>query len=283
MENLNQKSLLAILAHPDDESFGPGGTLSFYAHGGVDVHIAIATDGAAGSMAEGHEVAREELAQVRGQELIAAVNILGGNLHTLGYRDSGMKGDPANEHPDAFINSDDSEAICKVVELIRTYRPQVIMTHDETGGYFHPDHIRCWEVTTAAFHAAGDPEQFPELNLPPHHPERLYYTAIPKSRINWFVRLQRLMGRDPERVGRNKDINLTKLGIPDEKIHAHIDIRPSWEIKREASAEHKTQGGGGAFFRFFPNWVNKQLFGKEMFMRAHPSTPDGFRETSFFS
>ena len=89
--------MLVILAHPDDESFGMGGSIAKYAAEGVEVHIAIATDGAAGSVAEGHDAVRDELASVRAVELEKAVTILGGQLHTLGYRDSGMKGDEAND------------------------------------------------------------------------------------------------------------------------------------------------------------------------------------------
>lgn len=161
------KTLLAIFAHPDDESFGPGGTLAKYAAEGVDVHIAIATDGAAGSMAEGHEVEREQLASVRSKELEAAVKILGGTLHRLGYRDSGMKGDPANDDPQAWIRADEEEAVRRVVQLIRELRPHIIITHDETGGYFHPDHIQCWNITTKAFHAARGSLCFPSYRSGP--------------------------------------------------------------------------------------------------------------------
>lgn len=274
--------MLVVLAHPDDESFGMGGTLAKYAAAGVDVHIAIATDGAAGSMAEGHEVAHETLAAVREKELQKAVDILGGHLHMLGYRDSGMSGGPDNDHPAAFVNGDETEAIGKVVALIRTVRPHVIVTHDETGGYFHPDHIRCWKITTAAFHAAGDPNCFPEQGLPPFQPQKLFYTAIPKSRMAWFIKIQRLRGQDPTRLGRNKDIDLTRLGIADENIHAQIDIRPVWEVKRAASAAHKTQGGGTTFFRFLPNWLNRRLFGVETFMQAHPPPQGGKRRAELF-
>ncbi|HZD11702.1 MAG TPA: PIG-L family deacetylase, partial [Candidatus Binatia bacterium] len=136
-----KRTLLAVLAHPDDESFGPGGTLARYAAQGVDVHIVIATNGAAGSVVEEYEAAREQLAQVRREEVEAAVEILGAELHLLGYRDSGYIGDPANEHPEALINVDKREAAAEVVRLIRELRPQVVLTHDEFGGYFHPDHI----------------------------------------------------------------------------------------------------------------------------------------------
>lgn len=278
---MEQKRLLAILAHPDDESFGPGGTLARYAAAGTAVHIAIATDGAAGSVAEGHEESRHNLVEVRAKELDAAVAILGGTLHRLGFRDSGMTGDPANQHPEAFINADLHEAIGRVVRLIREIRPQVVITHDETGGYFHPDHIMCWKIVTPAFHAAGDPTQYPEYG-PAYQPQRLYYTAMPQRWIKIFIALMRLRRQDPTQAGRNKDIDLTKLGMPTERIHAHIDIRPVWETKQRASAEHASQGGGGAFVRLLPRWVVKQVLGRELFMRAHPPAPNGWREQELF-
>jgi LmbE family N-acetylglucosaminyl deacetylase len=274
------KRLLAILAHPDDESFGPGGTLSRYASAGVEVHIAIATDGAAGSVAEGHEESHANLVEVRSKELDAAVAILGATLHRLGYRDSGMTADPANEHPEAFINADTEEAIGRVVRLIRQIRPHVIITHDETGGYYHPDHIMCWKVVTPAFHAAGDPNQYPEAGEP-YQPQRLYYTAMPKRWIQFFSLIMRLRGQDPSQAGRNKDIDLTKLGMPNERIHARIDIRPTWEVKQRASAEHASQGGGG-LTRYLPRSLSKWLLGRELFMRAHPPAPNGWREHDLF-
>lgn len=276
------KALLAILAHPDDESFGPGGTLAKYAAQGVDVHIAIATDGAAGSVVKGHEEKRAELAAVRSVELDEAVRILGGTLHRLGYRDSGMKGDEANDHPEAFIRSDLDEAVGRVVRLIREIRPQVVLTHDETGGYFHPDHIRCWEVTTAAFEAAGNPEKYPEQNLPPYQPERLYYTAFPKRYVNIGIALMRLTRKDPTKAGLNGDIDLTKLGMPNEKINARIDIRNYWQVKKEASAAHATQGGGGMLTSLLPDWFLRQLLGRELFMRAYPPLQPGEREQDLF-
>ncbi|MBP7998374.1 MAG: PIG-L family deacetylase [Chloroflexi bacterium] len=277
------KTLLAIFAHPDDESFGPGGTLAKYAAEGVDVHIAIATDGAAGSMAEGHEVEREQLASVRSKELEAAVKILGGTLHRLGYRDSGMKGDPANDDPQAWIRADEEEAVRRVVQLIRELRPHIIITHDETGGYFHPDHIQCWNITTKAFHAAADPSAFPHIGPAPHQPERLYYSAFPNRWVKFFVFLMRLRGMDPRKMGRNKDIDFTRLGLPGAKVHTRINYRPYWDIKGLASAQHKTQGGGVGFNRWMPLWMQKWLFGRETFMRAYPPVPDGYREEDLFA
>jgi mycothiol S-conjugate amidase len=276
------KRLLAVLAHPDDESFGPGGTLARYAAEGVDVHIAIATDGAVGSVIDEYADARERLVAIREKELETAVNILGATLHTLGYRDSGYINDPANGHPDAFVQADEEEAVCKVVKLMRRIRPHVVITHDENGGYFHPDHIQCWKITMAAFHAAGDADQFPDLGLEPYQPQRLYYTAFPNRWVKFFVLLTRLRGQDPTKIGRNQDVDMTKLGVDPKKIHAVIDYRPYWDVKRSASAAHASQGGGRGGPRRLPEWLQKRLFGNETFTRAYPPAPDGFREKDLF-
>jgi mycothiol S-conjugate amidase len=276
-------TLLAVLAHPDDESFGIGGTLARYADEGVDVHIAIATDGVAGSVAAGYEHTLQALADVRRQELEAAVTILGGQLHMLGYRDSGYIGDPANNHPEAFINSNEKDAIGRVVALIRQYCPQVVITHDESGGYFHPDHIHCWRITTAAFHAAGDPEQYKTIGPKPYQPQRLYYTGFSNRAVKLFTFLMRLRGEDPKHAGRNKDIDFTRIGIPPPRLNARIDYRRYWEIKKAAGAQHRSQGGDMSRSRLLPESIQRRLMADETFIRAYPPVPDGYRERDLFA
>jgi len=277
------RRLLVVLAHPDDESFGMGGTLARYADEGVDVHIAIATDGVAGSVAGGYEHTLAELAAVRRQEVEKAVAILGGTLHMLGYRDSGYIGDPANKHPDAFINSDLHEATGRVVALIRQIRPQVVVTHDETGGYYHPDHIFCWKITSAAFEAAGDATRYPEIGPAPYKPQRLYYTAFSNRIVKLFSLLMRLRGQDPKRAGRNKDIDWTRIGIEPRRLHAHIDYRRYWDVKRAAGAAHPSQGGGPSRSRMLPEPVQRRLMATETFIRAYPPVPEGYREHDLFA
>lgn len=278
-----QKRMLVVLAHPDDESFGMGGTLAKYAAEGVACHVVIATDGAVGSVAEGYEDARDKLVEVRRSELERAAAVLGVTLHRLEYRDSGMRGDPGNGHPDAFINSDDDEAIGRIVALIRRLQPQVVVTHDETGGYFHPDHIRCWQIVTAAFEQAGAAARYSDLGLPAFQPARLYYTAFSNRWLKLFVWLARLRGQDPTKFGRNQDIDLTKLGIPAARLHAHINFRRYWDIRNEASRAHASQGGGGGGrIGFIPVWLQKLFLSTETYIRAYPPTPDGYREHDLF-
>ncbi|MEZ4518292.1 MAG: PIG-L deacetylase family protein [Chloroflexota bacterium] len=283
INNGTPRRLLVVLAHPDDESFGMGGTLARYAAEGVEVHIVIATDGVAGSVAEGYEHTLAQLASVRKQELEEAVAVLGGQLHMLGYRDSGYINDPANEHPDAFIQQDEVEVVGRIVALIREIRPQVVVTHDETGGYYHPDHIMCWKVTTAAFFAAGDPVQYPELPWPAYLPDRLYYTAFSNRMVKVYSTLMRLRGQDPTRAGRNKDIDWTRIGISPEHLHAQVNYRDYWDVKRAASAKHSSQGGGTGRSRILPEWVQRQFMANETFIRAYPPVPDGFREKDLFA
>ncbi|MDX1663533.1 MAG: PIG-L deacetylase family protein [Candidatus Promineifilaceae bacterium] len=278
-----KRRLMAVLAHPDDESFGPGGTLARYADEGADVHVVICTDGAAGSVIEAYADARERLAEIRRQELEGATGVLGVQLHMLGYRDSGYIGDPAGEHPEAFVNVNEEEAAARIVHLIRSVRPQVVITHDETGGYFHPDHIKAHAVTVRAFHAAGDGDALPRAGAP-YQPQRLYFTAISGRRLRLYTLSMRLRGRDPTRVGRNNDIDLTRLGRPRGELHGRINIDRYWKRKQEASAQHESQGGGtGGFGRSLPVWLRKWLLSTEYFVRAYPSPEKGVWEDDLFA
>ena len=278
-----EKKLLAVLAHPDDESFGPGGTFARYAAEGVDVHIAIATDGAAGSVVEEYTDKRDQLVEIRSEELNRAVNILGATLHTLGYRDSGYLNDPANDHPEAFINVDEYEAVGRVVKLIREIKPQVVLTHDEMGGYLHPDHIQCWKITTPAFQAAADPDKYQEFGLELHQPDRLYYSAFSNRWVKFAMFILKLRGQDPTKFGRNQDVDLTQLGVDPNEITTVIDYRPYWDVKMAASAQHASQGGGRGGPRMIPSWIQKRFLGKDTFIRAYPQAANGLHEEDLFT
>lgn len=159
-------TLMVVHAHPDDECLGTGGLLARSAAEGVRTVLVTATGGEEGEMHDPdrtEEEARPHMAEIREGELRRAVAVLDVTaLELLGYRDSGMIGTPANEHPDNFHNADPEEAIGRLVRLIRRHRPQVLVTYNEDGGYGHPDHLQCHRVTVAAFDAAGDVARFPD-------------------------------------------------------------------------------------------------------------------------
>jgi LmbE family N-acetylglucosaminyl deacetylase len=248
----------------------------------VDVHVAIATDGAAGSIDARWQGDRSRLAEARAVELQRASDVLGVQLHTLDYRDSGYIGDPAGEHPEAWINADQTEAIGRVVKLIRELRPDVLVTHDETGGYYHPDHIKCCTIVTAAFHAASDPTQYPEIGPEPFRPARFYYSAFSNRWVKFLMVYMRLKGQDPTRAGRNQDIDYRRIGLPMEQITTTVNYRKYWDVKMAASAEHGSQGGGTSFSRMFPRWLQKILFGYETYIRVSPPLAPGVKEKGLF-
>lgn len=171
--------LMHVHAHPDDESSKGAASTAKYAAEGVDVHVVTCTGGERGSILNPKMDRPEILAnisEVRRQEMERARDILGVRQEWLGFVDSGWpEGDPKPPLPgDCFADQDVETAAEPLVRLIRTFRPQVLTTYDERGGYPHPDHIMCHKVSVHAFEAAGDPERYPEAGEP-WQPLKLYY------------------------------------------------------------------------------------------------------------
>lgn len=172
-------TIMAVHAHPDDEVVFTGGTLALYHDRGVRTVLVTATGGEEGEIHDPDldvEESRPRLREIRLGELRRGIDILGiDHLELLGYRDSGMVGTEPNARPDNFHNADPEEATCKLVALVRKYKPQILITYDEFGAYGHPDHIACNKLTHAAYDKAGDPSYHPELGEA-WQPLKLYYT-----------------------------------------------------------------------------------------------------------
>ena len=142
-DNMNGKRTLCFIgAHPDDETFGVGNTLAYYAAAGVDVYYVCATRGEAGMNNLNQLRGFKSLAELRTDELNYAASVLGlaGVVH-LGYRDSGMPGAEDNKHPEALAAAPVDEVSERIVKIIRDLKPDVVITHDPIGGYRHPDHV----------------------------------------------------------------------------------------------------------------------------------------------
>jgi mycothiol S-conjugate amidase len=171
--------LLAVHAHPDDESSKGAATMARYVAEGVEVLVATCTGGERGSVlnpALDRPEIWERLPQLRVEEMARAREILGVRQEFLGFVDSGLpEGDPLPPLPEGcFALVPTEEAAAPLVEIIRRFRPQVVLTYDERGGYPHPDHIKTHDVSVLAFEAAGDPERYPDLGEP-WQPSKLYY------------------------------------------------------------------------------------------------------------
>lgn len=278
----HQKRLLAVLAHPDDESFGMGGTLAHYALQGCRVDLITATRGEAGDVDPEYLEGFESVAARREHELQCAARHLGiARVHLLDYRDSGMAGSQDNHHPRSLATAPLEEVAGKIAVLIRQVRPQVVVTFDPIGGYKHPDHIKVHQATVEAFELAGRADFISDL--PPYQPQKLYFHSIPKGYLKFGIRLLRLFGRDPARFGRNQDIDLTELAEESElPVHTRIRHADVQKAVQQAVACHASQGG--ASMSSGPMAWLRRLFGQQdRFTRAHPPALNGTSEQDLFS
>ncbi|HZJ24706.1 MAG TPA: PIG-L deacetylase family protein [Anaerolineales bacterium] len=273
------KTILAVLAHPDDETFGLGGTLALYARKGYKTYYVCATRGEVGAADEEFMRGFSSTAEMRTDELMRAAKHLGlTDVFFLNYRDSGMPGTEENKHPDAQINHSIDEVAGRVVGYIRELKPEVVITFDPIGGYKHPDHIHIHQATKLAFENAHDPAFHPEAGLP-FKPAALYYQVFARGILKLAVRLMPLFRKDPKKFGRNGDINLLELAEVNFPVHVRLDIRPVLDIKRKASAQHASQGGAQTR-RGWMALITKILGENEEYMRAYPPVPDGKHKIS---
>jgi LmbE family N-acetylglucosaminyl deacetylase len=267
---VEKRVILVVLAHPDDETFGMGGTLALYAQQGIEVNLVCATRGEVGDVPEGMMEGYASVAELREHELLEATKILGlKNVDFLGYRDSGMPGSPDNKHPQALAAAPLDEVAGKVVQYIRKYRPQVVLTFDPIGGYHHPDHIAIQRATEKAFYKAGDGSFFPE-NYPPFFPKKLYFHTMPKGLLRFGIFLMKLIGRDPHKFGRNGDIDLVVIAKESFPVNAVIHYLPAAEVREHAAAQHASQGGTQITSGGIIGQIRRTLNARDQFMRAYP-------------
>ncbi|GMR11651.1 MAG: PIG-L family deacetylase [Anaerolineae bacterium] len=272
------------MAHPDDETFGLGGTLALYTNRGVKVHLICATRGEMGTVAPEFMDGYSSIADLRVDELLCAAEQLGlEEVNFLGYRDSGMAGTEDNEHPRALAQAPVDELVATLVGYIRKLKPQVMITFDPEGGYGHPDHVAVNRATVKAYNAASDSQLFPEAGSA-FQPQKLYFSTFSFRFVGPMLALLRLLGRDPRKWGRNEDIDLTEVLETRFPINAKVNYRKVADIKRKAMACHASQlgmgpsarGVVGALFRLVrPGAV-------ETFMRADPPVTGGRIERDLF-
>ncbi len=282
-----QKRVLISYAHPDDESFGNGGLIAKYVNEGADVYLICATDGDVGTIPADMQGQFESIRELRLSELDCANEVLKfKQMFLFHYKDSGMMGSETSEDPDclwASWNREPHKVTKRVVEVIREIKPQVVITFNKYGGYGHPDHIAIQQATTEAFDLAGDSSYLTD-GQQAYQPQKLYYSSIPAVFLKFMLFFLRLRGMDTKRMGTNKDLDFDAVVDNIEPIHTKVDIADYLDTWDEASACHKSQGGGGGgFFGFFPKWLQKLLRGKQGFTRIYPKPlSDRVDETDLF-
>jgi mycothiol conjugate amidase Mca len=267
-------TLMVVHAHPDDEAIGTGGTLARYGKEGVRTVLVTATLGEEGEIVVADWNTPEfkaRLAEVRREELDQAVALLGiDNLEILGYRDSGMAGTEANNHPDSFNMADPDEATGRLVRLVRRYRPQVLISYNAFGGYGHPDHIACHKATVAAFDAAGDPARYPEAGAP-WQPLKLYYTNSPRRLFQEAWEQMKARGLPTPLDDPNFD--LSRFTVPDDQVTTAIDVGEFQRVKLDALLVHRTQIAPDGRFMTVPEDIRRELFGREYFTLVDSRVP----------
>jgi mycothiol S-conjugate amidase len=257
-----KRCLLAIHAHPDDESSKGSGTMARYAAEGVRVVLVCATGGEEGDILNPRmdkPGIKERMLELRKAELQTACDLLGvSEIYHLGYRDSGMPESKANQHPNAFWNADPEEAVGKLVRIIRTERPQVVLCYDESRGYDHPDHIRVYEWGTRAFKEAGDPKRFPEHGAP-WTPSKLYYFAtFTKQRFQKLDDAAVAEGIESPYAGWLE--NWDTMGFVEPEITTQVDVSDYVELRSKALLAHATQIDPDSFWFAVPDEIQRRVY-----------------------
>ena len=252
-------------AHPDDETLSTGGTMLMASRAGHRVVLVCATDGSRGDtpgLGDGQEPTGEELAEIRGAELLAAADLLGVHrVVMLGYRDSGMAGDPANCDPGCFWQADDSEAAERLAAVLRDEGADLLTCYDDNGTYGHPDHIKVHRVAVKAAEMAGVDSVY-EATL-----DRDHF----RSSMEQLMSMAAEAGLDPiqeeEQAEFEAELDEGTFGVEGTRITHRIDVRPALAAKRAALRAHASQIPPDSFFVALPDEAFELVFGTEWFIR----------------
>jgi LmbE family N-acetylglucosaminyl deacetylase len=262
---------MAVHAHPDDEATGTGGILARYSDEGIRTVLVTCTNGELGDGPGGikpEDPAHDErtLVPLRRAELEASCRILGvSDLELLGYHDSGMEGWPQNDASDSFWQTPVDVAGHRLAKLMEHYRPQVVVTYDANGFYGHPDHIQANRITHAAMAECGIPD-------------KLYYTAIPRSMIRGFAETLAEAGiESPISAEENPE-----FGTPDELITTAIDCSSVVSRKFASLAAHASQSDN-IFFLEMGEELFGTVMGTEVFVRVFDTTNAPTPEEDLFA
>ena len=244
------RRLAAVFAHPDDDTYGVGGTVGLHADAGIEVTAILATSGDAGRILDPSLATPQNLGLVREGEDRAAWDELGVKpaMHFLRHPDGGLRGVPRDELAD------------HIAELLASARPEVVVTFGPDGVTGHEDHIAVGEAATAGFHQAR--ERSPEDGL-----ARLFYVAIPQSRLDRLNALLRGRGIEPL----DPTQPFVPRGVPDESIAVMVDCSSVYQRKLEALRQHRTQGE----LEDVPYELWPEVLDREAFVLAWPERARG--------
>jgi mycothiol S-conjugate amidase len=280
-----QLRLMAVHAHPDDESSKGAATMAMYVAQGVDVLVVTCTGGERGSVLnpklQGDPEVEANIHEIRRREMDSAREILGVRQAWLGFVDSGLpEGDPPPPLPEGcFALEPVDAAAAPLVRLMREFRPHVVTTYDENGGYPHPDHIMCHQISMAAFDAAGDPDRYPDAGEP-WQPLKLYYNQT-FSRARTFALHDALLSRGLESpygewLDRWKDHE-------ERAISTRVPCAEFFDVRDQALLAHATQVDPDGFWFHVPLAVQREVWPTEDFELARSLVDTEVPEDDLFA
>jgi LmbE family N-acetylglucosaminyl deacetylase len=235
-------------AHPDDETTTTAGTMAALADAGHRVVLVVATGGELGEVADGFLAPGESLAERRGREVAAAADVLGvARVELLGYRDSGMMGEPGNDDASSFWRADVEQAAARLAAILDEEEADVLVAYDEIGNYGHPDHVQVHRVGARAAALAGTPSH-------------LEATMCQERLVEAFAGIDAPGLEVP-------DLDDEPVGMPESRIHVAVDVRPWLDRKRAAMRAHPSQIDEASFFLALPDDSFAAVFGTEWFIR----------------
>lgn len=264
--------LLHVHAHPDDESSKGAAATAKYVAEGVEVMVATCTGGERGSIlnpAMDRPDIRADITAVRRAEMDRAREILGVRQVWLGFVDSGFpEGDPLPPLPEGcFATLDPAQAAGPLVKVIREFRPQVVTTYDELGGYPHPDHVQCHRVTMAAVAAAADPAQWPEHGEPWQVAKVYHQMTMNKRRAEAIHAAMLAQGLESPYTERLANWDSWKR-IDADRMTTRVPCADYFHIRDEALLAHATQVDPHGFWFAVPLEIEKQAWPTEDFELA---------------
>jgi mycothiol S-conjugate amidase len=281
--------LMAVHAHPDDESSKGAATMARYVREGVEVLVCTLTGGERGDILnpamERPEI-RADLTAVRRAEMDAAREILGVQQRFLGFTDSGLpEGDPLPPLPDGCFALEPLESAAgPLVQAVREFRPHVIMTYDENGGYPHPDHIKCHQVSVEAFEAAADPDRYPDCGEP-WQPLKLYY-HLTFHRDRMMAMHHAMLERGLESPYAERIAEWIEEEDPRRPSHAittRVQCGDYFEIRNQALIAHATQVDPQGGWFAVPAEVQRTAWPTEDYYLARSLVDAGLPEDDLFA
>ncbi|AKC40355.1 mycothiol conjugate amidase Mca [Mycolicibacterium phlei] len=282
--------LMAVHAHPDDESSRGAATLAKYAAEGHEVLVVTATGGERGDIlnpAMNLPGNHENLSDVRREEMALAAKTLGVEHHWLGFMDSGLQLDPSLLPGDGFARVPLAESVPRLVEVIRRFRPDVMITYNECGGYPHPDHIRCHQLAVAAYEACEEVR-------------KLYYfheiVRVTPAMVKLAGRVERIISRRRSDAA-PKDPRVGDVAVPGwvrrvssvtrrlrgRRVTTEVSCAEYFPVRDKALRAHASQVDPSGPFFLVPWTWRQQLWPTEKFELAHTRVSTSAPETDLFA